>query len=167
VTLHLAISIKQLGLALIGDNGRQRCELIYLSLKQFGLIVLEKKDLRIIQLKIKSISIENNCNHNTSIPVMLTPWKEQENHRSPRPFLVFLVEQGLKHKSITEIKSMRMCLQPTSIRIDDEFIEKLYGFIKMIGSSTGATIEQVDMATLVNNNVEFAWESSELKNLQS
>lgn len=141
----------------MGDNGKQRCELIFLSIKQFGLIVLEKKDMRTIQLKIKCISIENNSNHNTSNPVTLTPWKEQENIRSPRPFLVFLVEQGLKHKSITEIRSMRMCLQPTSIRIDDEFIERLYNFVKMIGSASGAAIEQIDLAALVNNNPGFAW----------
>lgn len=120
-----------------------------------------------IQLKIKCISIENNSNHNTGYPVMLTPWKEHENQKSPRPFLVFLVEQGLKHKSITEIKSMRMCLQPTSIRIDDEFIERLYNFVRSIGNSAGSTVEQVNLPALVNDNVEFAWEASELKNLQS
>jgi vacuolar protein sorting-associated protein 13A/C len=167
VTLHLAVSFKQFGLSLIGDNGRQRCELLFLSLKQFGLIILEKKDLRTFQLKIKSISIENNSNHNTSNAVLLTPWKEQENHRSPRPFLVFLVEQGLKHKSITEIKSMRICLQPTSIRVDDEFLERLYGFVKMINSNGSTNIDQVNLAELVNDNVLFAWESSELNNLQS
>jgi hypothetical protein len=158
VTLHFALSFKQFGLALIGENNKRRCELLYLSLKQFGLMVLEKKDLRTVQLKIKCISIENNSNHNTSNPVLLTPWKEQENQRSPRPFLVFLLEQGLRHKSITEIKSMRLCLQPTSIKIDDEFLERLFAFIKMIGNNSTA-VEHVNLTQMVNDGIEDTWQT--------
>lgn len=75
VSMHLAISFKQLGLSIIGYSDKRRCELLYLSMKEFGIILLEKRELRTIQVKIKTINIDNNCNHNTGNPVLLTPWK--------------------------------------------------------------------------------------------
>ena len=56
--------------------------------------------------------------------------------KSPRPFLLLLVEQNLKSRSSSEIKSIRVSIQPTSIRLDDEFFEFIRGFIKQINNST-------------------------------
>lgn len=62
-------------------------------------MLLEKHTVKTIQLKIKYINIDNNSNHNTSNPVVFTPQKEQKAMKSPRPFLLLLVEQNLKLKS--------------------------------------------------------------------
>ncbi len=46
-----------------------------MSLKKFEVILMEEKQIRKIQVKIKYISIDNNSNHNTLYPVLLTPLK--------------------------------------------------------------------------------------------
>jgi hypothetical protein len=62
-------------------------------------MLLEKSTIRTVQLKIKYINIDNNSNHNSSSPVILTPLKKQKAMKSPRPFLLFLFEQNLKYRN--------------------------------------------------------------------
>lgn len=61
---------------------------------------------------------------------------------------------------------MRLCLQPTSIKIDDEFLERLFAFIRMIGNNTTA-VDHVNLTEMVNEGVQDTWESKELLDLQS
>lgn len=49
---------------------------------------------------------------------------------------------------------MRLCLQPTSIKIDDEFLERLFAFTKSVGNSNATTVEHVNLTSMVNEGVE-------------
>ena len=68
-------------------------------------------------------------------------------------------------KSTSEIKSIRVSIQPTSIRLDDEFFEFITGFFKQINNST-MDIEQTDLIPLITST-EFAWKNRDLKSLTS
>lgn len=64
---------------------------MYLHLKKVELIVMEKKSAKNFQLKIKYINIDNNMDHNTIYPIMLTPLKHQKTINKSRPFFVMIL----------------------------------------------------------------------------
>lgn len=70
----VGISMHELGISLI-SSGKNRREVIYISLKKFEIILMQESQLRKVQVKIKYISIDNNSNHNTIYPVLFTPLK--------------------------------------------------------------------------------------------
>lgn len=80
------------------------------------------------ELKIKYINIDNNLNHNTMYPVLLTPLKYHKTLQKSRPFFICLIEQNLKTKQILEINYFRMCIEPISFKIYDEMLTRLYDF---------------------------------------
>lgn len=53
--------------------------------------MLEKKNKRNYELKIKYINIDNNLYHNTIYPVLFTPLKERKTLEKTRPFFICLV----------------------------------------------------------------------------
>jgi hypothetical protein len=61
---------------------------------------MEKKISRSLQVKIKYINIDNNYNHNTVYPILLTPLKYRKTLKKSRPFFVLLLEQNLQTKDI-------------------------------------------------------------------
>ena len=71
---------------------------------------MEKKSTRNIQVKIKYIHIDNNLNHNTIYPILLTPLKHNKTLEKSRPLFVLLLEQTIGNPDVNEIKELRVCL---------------------------------------------------------
>lgn len=53
--------------------------------------MMEKKSSRSLQVKVKYINIDNNYNHNTIYPILLTPLKHEKTLKKSRPFFVLLL----------------------------------------------------------------------------
>lgn len=129
----VGVSIHELGISLI-SSGKNRREVLYVSLKKLEVILMEESQLRKIQVKIKYISIDNNTNHNTIYPVLFTPLKHEKTWTKSRPFFVMLIETNLNKEGMTEIKEFRMCLESISLKVHDEVLIKLYDMYKEVGS---------------------------------
>lgn len=69
-------------------------------MKKVEIIMMEKKSSRSLQVKVKYINIDNNYNHNTIYPILLTPLKHEKTLKKSRPFFVLLLEQTLDSKDI-------------------------------------------------------------------
>lgn len=65
---------------------------------------MSRKHARSYQVKIKYINIDNNYNHNTIYPILLTPLKFEKTLKKSRPFFVLLLEQTMGNSDIMEIK---------------------------------------------------------------
>ncbi len=75
IQLQLGVSISNIGISVMDQEGRKRVELIYITLKNVEYMMHETSNLRTSQLKIKYLNIDNNSNYETMFPVILTPTK--------------------------------------------------------------------------------------------
>ena len=96
-SLRQGLSIGEMGISII-NGSHPRCELCFITVKKLEFILMEKKKSRTVQLKIKYINIDNNINHNTVYPILLTPLNYEKTMNKSRPFFVLLMEQTLGKK---------------------------------------------------------------------
>ena len=120
-------SFCEIGISVI-SSVKKRSELFYINLKKIEAVMMEKKNARTVQLKVKFINIDNNLNHNTVYPILLTPLKYDKTINKSRPFFVLLLEQTLSKRDITEFKELRICFEPISVKIHDEILIAYYEF---------------------------------------
>lgn len=132
IQMQMGLSISNIGISVMDKNQSRRCELMYITLKNVEFMMLETTTLRTSQLKIKYINIDNNSNQSTMFPVIFTPTRYQEIFEFDRPQLSLVIAQSTQVESLTLIKSIRACLQPTTIRLTSEMLEHIYEFTKSL-----------------------------------
>ena len=140
----LALIFYEIGISVI-TGAKKRSELFYINLKKIEVIVMDKKDARTVQLKIKYINIDNNLNHNTIYPILFTPLKHDKTMNKSRPFFVMLLEQTLSKKDITELKELRICMEPISLKIHDEILVAFFEFFQDITKASEENQHKIDL----------------------
>lgn len=117
---------------MIEIQGNKRVELIYALFKGVEVNIQETTEVRKSELKIKYINIDYNTTYKTMFPVIWTPTKYKEIFEYNRPHLFLVVEQSTQVNSVSLIKNVKACLQPTTIRLTSEMLEQLYAVFKQI-----------------------------------
>jgi hypothetical protein len=73
---------------LIIENGvKHRVELIYIAFDNISFDILGQENLKKIHLKISSMQINNQIEHNVTYPVIMSPYASKKKERQRRYFL--------------------------------------------------------------------------------
>ncbi|CAD8061213.1 unnamed protein product [Paramecium primaurelia] len=162
--LKLDINLNQVGISLIDQFYKKRVELIYVYFKGLEFNLLQTTQSRKSEFKVKYINIDNNTSSKTMFPVIFTPTKYKEIFEFNRSHLSLILEQSTQVKSISLIKNIRACLQPTTIRLTSEMLEQLYSVYKQITLSFISNMRVDDQ--LKQFDFEYAISQDEQQNLQ-
>lgn len=92
-----------LGISLISAATSKKCELAYISLTPFMFVMVDKDDTTEIQVRIKSIIIDNNARHDVLYPVILFPQNIKTLRERDLPYLDFVCKMRNRHKP-TDVK---------------------------------------------------------------
>ncbi|CAD8067129.1 unnamed protein product [Paramecium primaurelia] len=130
--LKLDINLNQVGISFIDQCYSKRVELIYIYFQGLEFNLLQTTQSKRSEFKVKYINIDNNTSSKTMFPVIFTPTKQKEIFEFNKPHLSLILEQSTQVKSISLIKNITACLQPTTIRLTSEMLEILYSVYKSI-----------------------------------
>lgn len=92
-----------LGISLISAATSKKYELAYISLTPFLFVVVDKDDTTELQVRIKSIIIDNNARHDVLYPVILFPQNLKTLRERDLPYLDFVCRMRNRHKP-TDVK---------------------------------------------------------------
>ncbi|KRX09477.1 hypothetical protein PPERSA_00756 [Pseudocohnilembus persalinus] len=130
--LSFNLNLKQIGVSLIGrsiENNNKKVELMYITLKNIEVSIMQYQSRRITQAKIDFIQIDNNSQAVTSYPVFFTPSRPSKLNKLNRAHFRLVMEQNLEVKDINLLQSVRCALQPTTIRLNIQYFSQIWSFV--------------------------------------
>ena len=99
------LSLKSIGVSVIGDYKGKRMEIIYITLQNPEMMILERAGTRIFHIRVKYINVDNNSSLLNPFPVALTPKKYKELMSSGKyVFDICLEENSMAKEVLKEIK---------------------------------------------------------------
>ena len=90
--------VPSLGISLISAASSRKYELAYISITPFMFVVVDKNDATTLQLRIKSIVIDNNIRYDVLHPVTLLPQNLKQLRERDLPYLDFICKVKNRHK---------------------------------------------------------------------
>ena len=91
-------NLPSLGISLISAASNKKYELAYISLTPFLLVVVDKGDTTALQLRIKTIVVDNNSRYDLPYPVIVFPQNIKKLKERDLPCLDFIIKIKNKQK---------------------------------------------------------------------
>jgi len=98
INLLFRINLPALGISLISTAGQRKCELAYIRLSPFLFALVDQNGATSLQLRIKSIMLDNNYHRETQFPVTLFAHNVKELQENNLPHLDFICKIKNKQK---------------------------------------------------------------------
>lgn len=141
IILQVSVVIRSLGLSLVQNLQNQPRELLYLSLHNAELILMQKEDRDIKQLRVQYLNIDNNAKHVTTFPVIFTPQQQglYKAADSKHYTLNLYLEQNTQAKNIVLFDNIILELNPLTVRLEEAFIYDLRDFFAELSQALAAS----------------------------
>ncbi|EAR98083.2 amine-terminal region of chorein, A TM vesicle-mediated sorter (macronuclear) [Tetrahymena thermophila SB210] len=170
---QINVNLPVISISLIGQLGNEMKELIYLNFSQVELIIVETTKLRTSQLKIQNIQFDNNLTYNTQYPVLLTSTKQQQKF----PHISLVMDQDITVQQINKFQSIRLAIQPTTLKLTDELLNSLLNFFEEFAQPilnqdstkcyTSSECESISDQSYQQSQLSFSWHSITLPHQQN
>ena len=174
------ITIKKLGISLIGDNKHlvksnslnkkyERNEICYITLDQIKILYkLEQNenlnDTQYFSINIKDIEIDNELSYITNYPIIWLPIhskrrkdtkKRKENEKNNEPFFeCSIVTTKKKGEKITKINSLNYVIQPFDLNIESSIFLSFFNLVNNLSNGMSTSLTYINPLFQDDTNLE-------------